>query len=64
LNSGKKPKLKKVIVNALVLEVANRPDVTIDLSTPEALLKLKDQTLTIKEGAEYRLKVVFRYYLY
>jgi Rho GDP-dissociation inhibitor len=46
----------------LVLEVANRPDVTIDLSTPEALSKLKEQTLTIKEGAEYRLKVVFRYY--
>lgn len=51
---------RKVIVTALALEVVNRPDISIDLSTPEALAKLKDQVITIKEGAEYRLKVVFK----
>ncbi|KAJ3000475.1 hypothetical protein HDV02_005340 [Globomyces sp. JEL0801] len=51
---------RKVIVHALALEVAGREDISIDLSTPEALAKLKDQTMTIKEGAEYRLKVVFK----
>lgn len=47
------------MVKCLALEVVGREDVTIDLSTPEALSKLKDQTMIIKEGAEYRLKVVF-----
>ncbi|KAJ3305496.1 hypothetical protein HDV03_001362 [Kappamyces sp. JEL0829] len=51
---------RKVIVHALALEVAGRNDVTIDLSTEEALSKLKGQVITIKEGAEYRLKVVFK----
>jgi Rho GDP-dissociation inhibitor len=51
---------RKVIVHALALEVQDRTDVSIDLSTPDALAKLKDQTLVVKEGAEYRLKVVFK----
>ncbi|KAJ3271146.1 hypothetical protein HDV01_007004 [Terramyces sp. JEL0728] len=51
---------RKVIVHALALEVAGRDDISIDLSTPEALAKLASQTMTIKEGAEYRLKVVFK----
>jgi len=42
------------------MEVVGRSDVSIDLSTPEALAKLKEQIITIKEGAEYRLKVVFK----
>lgn len=45
---------------SLALEVKDREDVSIDLSTPEALSKLKNQTITIKEGADYRLKVVFK----
>ncbi|KAJ3325697.1 hypothetical protein HDV06_003498 [Boothiomyces sp. JEL0866] len=51
---------RKVIVHALALEVAGRDDISIDLSTQEALAKLSGQTMTIKEGAEYRLKVVFK----
>jgi predicted transcriptional regulator len=53
----------------LALEVAGRPDVSIDLSTSgddkyntEALKKLKEQTIVIKEGTEYRLKVVFKWF--
>lgn len=45
---------------ALALEVADREDVSIDLSTPEALANLKNQVVTIKEGSEYRLKVIFK----
>eukprot|EP00842_Homolaphlyctis_polyrhiza_P003976 jgi/Hompol1/457/HPOL_000557-RA len=51
---------RKVIVLALSLEVAGRDDVTIDLSTPEAIKALETNVLTIKEGIEYRLKVTFK----
>ncbi|KAL2916789.1 rho GDP dissociation inhibitor [Polyrhizophydium stewartii] len=51
---------RKVIVLALSLEVAGRPDVSIDLSSPEAIKALETNVLTIKEGVEYRLKVTFK----
>ncbi|OAJ37291.1 hypothetical protein, variant 2 [Batrachochytrium dendrobatidis JEL423] len=51
---------RKVIVLALALEVEGRPDVSIDLSTPEAIKALETNVLTIKEGVEYRLKVTFK----
>ncbi|KAH6561612.1 hypothetical protein BASA50_002336 [Batrachochytrium salamandrivorans] len=51
---------RRVIVLALTLEVAGRPDVSIDLSTPDAIKALETNVLTIKEGVEYRLKVTFK----
>jgi Rho GDP-dissociation inhibitor len=64
LGVGKAAKIdgdpRKVIVHALALEVQGRTDVSIDLSTPDALSRLKDQVMVIKEGVEYRLKVVFK----
>ncbi|KAJ3277962.1 hypothetical protein HDU76_010099 [Blyttiomyces sp. JEL0837] len=51
---------RNVVVLSMSMESAGRPDVLIDLSTKEAIEKLKDQVMTIKEGAEYRLKVKFR----
>ena len=37
-----------------------RSDVVIDLSAPGALEGLKDKPFTIKEGATFRIKVVFQ----
>ncbi|KAG5462903.1 MAG: immunoglobulin E-set [Olpidium bornovanus] len=45
---------RRVVVLWLALEVEGRPDVKVDLSTPEAVEKAKSQTITIKEGVEYR----------
>ncbi|KAJ3040806.1 hypothetical protein HDV00_010421 [Rhizophlyctis rosea] len=49
-----------VVVEALCLEVAGRPDVIVDLSSPEAISRLQNQVVIIKEGVEYRLKIRFR----
>ncbi|GMF86772.1 unnamed protein product [Aspergillus oryzae] len=44
----------------LALEVEGRPDVVIDVSAPGAVDTLKDKPFTIKEGAHFRIKVVFQ----
>ncbi|KAF8929678.1 hypothetical protein BGZ58_008785 [Dissophora ornata] len=47
-----------VVVLQLALEVSGRPDVTLDLTqSPE---ELKKHSFTIKEGVEYRIKVLFK----
>ncbi|GKZ24896.1 hypothetical protein AbraIFM66951_000675 [Aspergillus brasiliensis] len=51
---------RKCIIKSLALEVEGRPDVVIDLSTPNALETLKDKPFTIKEGATFCIKVVFQ----
>ncbi|TPX32791.1 hypothetical protein SmJEL517_g04172 [Synchytrium microbalum] len=51
---------RKVIVFSLTLEVKDRTDVVVDISTPEKLAALKEKPLTIKEGCEYRLKIKFK----
>ncbi|CAM0135517.1 rho GDP dissociation inhibitor [Umbelopsis sp. WA50703] len=51
---------RKVVVLGIALEVAGRPDVSVDLSTPSALEKSRSQPFTIKEGVEYRMKVKFK----
>ncbi|KAG2177156.1 hypothetical protein INT43_007813 [Umbelopsis isabellina] len=51
---------RKVVVLGIALEVAGRPDVSVDLSTKDALEKSKSQPFTIKEGVEYRMKVKFK----
>lgn len=51
---------RKVVVLSLSLEVADREDVTVDLSTADAIEKLKTTTIVIKEGCTYRLKIKFK----
>ncbi|KAI8915987.1 immunoglobulin E-set [Gorgonomyces haynaldii] len=51
---------KPVEVLSLALEVDGRTDVVMDVSTPQAIEKLKGDVLTIKEGIEYRLKISFK----
>ncbi|CAG8498541.1 8614_t:CDS:2 [Ambispora leptoticha] len=51
---------RRVVILQLALEVEGRPDVVLDLSTPDALEKVKDQPFVIKEGVSYRMKVKFR----
>eukprot|EP00158_Paraphelidium_tribonemae_P000941 Partr_v1_DN23736_c0_g3_i1_m53097 putative Rho GDP dissociation inhibitor (GDI) len=51
---------RKVVVLSLAMEVEGRPDVTLDLSTPEGLEVTKTSPITIKEGVDYRMKVKFR----
>ncbi|KAF9898254.1 hypothetical protein BX616_004277 [Lobosporangium transversale] len=47
-----------VVVLQLALEVAGRPDVILDLT--KSVDELKNQSFTIKEGVEYRTKVLFK----
>ncbi|KAF9136799.1 hypothetical protein BGX30_010858 [Mortierella sp. GBA39] len=47
-----------VVVLQLALEVTGRPDVILDLTKSEE--ELKKHSFTIKEGIEYRLKVLFK----
>jgi len=51
---------RKVVVEHLALEVRDRSDVILDISTPQAVEAVKSHPFTIKEGVEYRLKVKFR----
>ncbi|KAI8073852.1 immunoglobulin E-set [Gongronella butleri] len=51
---------RRVVVEQIALEVAGRPDVVVDLSTPAALESAKKSPFIIKEGVEYRMKVKFR----
>ncbi|KAJ8652200.1 hypothetical protein O0I10_012161 [Lichtheimia ornata] len=51
---------RRVVVEYIALEVQDRDDVKIDLSTPDAIEKAKSTPFTIKEGVEYRMKVKFR----
>ncbi|KAJ3019472.1 hypothetical protein HKX48_002061 [Thoreauomyces humboldtii] len=51
---------RKVVVLSLGMESPGVPDVIVDLSSADAIAKLKDQQMTIKEGVEYRLKVTFK----
>jgi Rho GDP-dissociation inhibitor len=42
------------------LQVEGRPDIIIDVSKPDQLKTLVDKPFTIKEGAQYRMKVKFK----
>ena len=50
---------RRCIIKSLALEVEGRSDITIDLSAPGAVEKLKGQPFTIKEGAKFRMKASF-----
>ncbi|CAO3678621.1 unnamed protein product [Umbelopsis vinacea] len=58
--SGPTDDPRRVVVLGIALEVAGRPDVSVDLSTPHALEQSRSQPFTIKEGVAYRMKVKFR----
>ncbi|KAJ2454435.1 rho GDP dissociation inhibitor [Coemansia sp. RSA 2336] len=49
---------RTVVVQALVFESDER-SITMDVSTPEAIAKLKETPIVIKEGCEYKFKIVF-----
>ncbi|KAI9221682.1 immunoglobulin E-set [Blastocladiella britannica] len=51
---------RKVVVTALVFESPDRPDVVMDLSSPEHISEVSKSVLSIKEGASFRLKLRFR----
>jgi len=51
---------RKVIIEELALEVSDRSDIVVDLKAPGALEELKSKPFTIKEGAEYRMRIKFR----
>lgn len=51
---------RRCIIHSLTLEVKGRPNIVIDLTTPGSLEKLKSKPFTIKEGAEFNMKAVFK----
>ena len=51
---------RRCIIQSLALEVDGRPDFKVDLTIPGTLESLKDKPFTIKEGAIFRMKAVFR----
>ncbi|CUS14272.1 unnamed protein product [Tuber aestivum] len=51
---------RKVVILQLCLLIAGRDDVVINLDVPGALEELSKRPFTIKEGAEYRMRVRFR----
>ena len=63
---GDKSDPRKVVMLSLGLEVAGRPDIIIDLHSStvaeqqKKAAALKEQPFTIKEGAQFRMKVKFR----
>jgi len=57
---GKPGDGRKVVILQLSLLITGRPDVVINLDSPGALESLSQNPFTIKEGAEYRMRVRFR----
>ncbi|KAK4988375.1 rho GDP dissociation inhibitor [Elasticomyces elasticus] len=51
---------RKVIIKSLGLEVEGRPDIIINLDSPNALDTLKSKPFSIKEGARFRMKATFK----
>lgn len=51
---------RRCIIKSLALEVDGRDDVVVELTEPGALDTLKDKPFSIKEGATFRIKVVFQ----
>lgn len=51
---------RNVVFLAIVLEIEGREDITLDISTPDSRKKLSEHPVTLKEGATYQLKIVFR----
>ncbi|XP_077979983.1 rho GDP-dissociation inhibitor 1-like [Glandiceps talaboti] len=49
---------KNVVVERMALVVAGRDDIELDLTGD--LSKLKSKPFTIKEGSEYKIKIIFR----
>lgn len=52
--------LFRILLLTICQEVEGRPDITLDLSAPGALETLRSKPFTIKEGAKYRMKGVFK----
>lgn len=51
---------RRVVVLSMAMVVEGRPDVIVDLSSPEAIQRLKTSPIVIKEGVEYYIKINFR----
>ncbi|KXS15890.1 E set domain-containing protein [Gonapodya prolifera JEL478] len=51
---------RRVVPVSLAMEVEGREDVTLDISTPDAISKLKAQPIIVKEGITYRMKIAFK----
>lgn len=53
---------RRCVILELRVITESRPggDIVYTLGTPESIKKLKGSTITIKEGANYRIKVTFR----
>jgi hypothetical protein len=51
---------RRCIIQSLTLEVKGRSNIVIDLTAPGSLEKLKSKPFTIKEGAEFNMKAVFK----
>jgi hypothetical protein len=51
---------RRCIIQTLALEVEDRPDIVLDLTTPNALETLKQKPFIIKEGSKYRTKATFK----
>ncbi|KAI9705483.1 MAG: hypothetical protein M1836_006238 [Candelina mexicana] len=51
---------RRAIITSLALEVEGRSDIVIDLTAPGAVESLKNKPFTIKEGAKFRMKAVFK----
>ncbi|KAI9732405.1 MAG: hypothetical protein M1834_001613 [Cirrosporium novae-zelandiae] len=51
---------RRCIIESLALEVEGRPDIVVDLTSPGSAESLKSKPFTIKEGARFRMKAVFK----
>jgi len=51
---------RTVVIEELALEVAGRPDITVDLTLPGALATLAKTPFIVKEGSKYEMRIKFR----
>lgn len=51
---------RKAIITSLAMEVEGRSDIVIDLTAPGAVESLKNKPFTIKEGAKFGMKAMFK----
>ncbi|KAG4090844.1 immunoglobulin E-set [Neocallimastix lanati (nom. inval.)] len=51
---------RKVVVLSLAMVIDGRDDVVLDVSDPAKIPTLKDNSIVIKEGVTYKLKITFK----
>ena len=53
------PETRRVVIHEMRIEVEGRPDIVIELDSPDKVAAAEQNKIVVKEGATYVTKIVF-----